>query len=153
MLKIGDKLPDLSLPNEKGEDTRLYDQIGKHPQLIYFYPKDETPGCTMEACTFRDYHNEFAEHGAIVYGISNDSVKSHERFKKKHSLNFSLLSDQNRKAEKAFGVKRNLFGLLPGRVTFLADKEGIIRFIFDSATQPKKHVLEALRFLKKNIPA
>ena len=147
MLEIGNKIPDITLPDENGINVRLKDYIGKKPLIIYFYPKDETPGCIREACSFRDSFDEFQQLGALVIGISNDSVKSHFLFKKKYRLNFTLLSDKSRIAERSFKVKRNLLGLLPGRVTFGVDLKGIVRFCFDSALNPKKHVKESLSFL------
>jgi peroxiredoxin Q/BCP len=151
MINIGDTIPDISLKDDSGTWIRLHDYIGKKPMVIYFYPKDETPGCTAEACEFRDNYEDFESLGAVVFGISGDSVNSHQRFKRKHRLNFGLLSDEHRKAEKAFGVKRNLFGLLPGRVTFVTNIDGVIKYQFDSATQPKQHVKRTLKFLEDNL--
>ncbi len=151
MLKEGNLIPDISLKDDEGETVRLHDYIGQSPLVIYFYPKDDTPGCTIEACGFRDYNDDFQEVGAKVFGISGDSEESHRKFKKKYRLNFSLLSDIHRKAEKAFGVKRNLLGLLPGRVTFVTDLEGRIILVFDSALNPRKHVQEALNKLRGSI--
>lgn len=148
MLEIGKKLPDLSLEDENNEMIRLHDHTGI-PMVIYFYPKDDTPGCTAEACSFRDSYEDFMELGAVVYGISADSPASHKRFKEKHRLNFSLLTDRKKQAEKAFKVPRNLFGLLPGRVTFIVDREGKIAHHFNSALNPQKHIDESLKALKK----
>lgn len=149
-MKKGELLPDITLLNEDGEKTRLHDYIGKNPLVIYFYPKNETPGCTKEACTFRDQFEEFEEINAKIFGISSDSVASHKRFAFKYQLKFQLLSDKGRKAEKAFGVKRSLLGLLPGRVTFVFDIEGRLIHEFNSSFQPDRHIKEALDALKSN---
>ncbi len=136
------------MKDQNGEEVSFNDLIGT-PLVIYFYPKDETPGCTKEACEFRDDYSEFEAFGAKVFGISADSIKSHERFAARHRLNFSLLSDTSRKAEKAFGVPRNLFGMLPGRVTFVFDNEGKLVHTFNSALRVDRHAKEALHALKK----
>lgn len=148
-LKTGDLIPPLTLPDQNGNNVSLSDLTGSSPVVIYFYPKDETPGCIAEACSFRDQYEDFEAAGAKVFGISGDSVKSHAKFAKRLKLNFSLLSDQSKKAERAFGVERNLFGLVPGRVTFVFDKEGKLQYEFNSAIQATKHISEALQALKK----
>ena len=133
MLKIGENLPDIQLPNQDGEMISLHSFKGKNPLVIYFYPKNNTPGCTIEACSFRDSYEDFLSLGAVVIGISGDTVASHKSVAEKRKLPFILLSDSNREAERAFGVERNLFGLLPGRVTFIADQHGrIYRYFFIS---------------------
>lgn len=147
-LKKGDRIPDITLNDQNAEPVSLYEFTGKMALVVYFYPKDETSGCTAEACGFRDQYEEFEEVGARVIGISSDSVKSHEKFAKKHDLNFTILSDPKREARNAFGVKRNLFGLLPGRVTFVFNKEGKLIKEFSSAFQARKHIDEALKALK-----
>lgn len=116
--------------------------------VCYFYPKDHTPGCTLEACEFRNEWQGFEKYNVKVFGISADGEKSHQRFKAKHKLPFSLLSDKNHVAEKAFGVPRNLFGLLPGRVTFVIDKQGVIQHVFDSALHATRHPHEALKIIR-----
>ena len=116
--------------------------------MIYFYPKDDSPGCTKEACSFRDQFEVFKEADAVIIGISGQSVKSHKEFAEKHRLNFTLLSDEGDKIRKQFGVPTNLLGLLPGRVTYIADKTGKVIFIFNSQTKATEHVDEALRILK-----
>lgn len=148
-LKIGDSIPNISLLDQNGEKVSLGELKGTTPLVIYFYPKDETPGCIAEACSFRDQYEDFEKAGAKVYGISGDSVDSHAKFAKRLKLNFSLLSDSSKRAEKAFGVERNLFGLIPGRVTFIFDKEGKLQYEFSSAVQATKHISEALRALEK----
>ena len=116
--------------------------------MIYFYPKDDTPGCTKEACYFRDEYDVFEKADALIIGISGQSVDSHKKFAEKYHLNFTLLSDEENKVRKLFGVPVNLFGLLPGRVTYIIDKSGKVVYIFNSQTQAKRHVDEALRILK-----
>lgn len=101
------------------------------PVVVYFYPKDDTPGCTAEACAFRDQYQDFTQAGAEVIGISSDGPESHAHFAGKHRLPFVLLSDQGGAVRKAYGVSAML-GLLPGRVTFVLDKSGTIRHMFSS---------------------
>lgn len=149
MLNVGDPIPAISLKDQDGELVNLQDFKGKHPLVVYFYPKDDTPGCTKEACEFRNEYEQFEQYDAKIFGISSDSEKSHKRFIAKHSLNFSLLSDKGRKAEKAFGVPRSLFGLLPGRVTFVIDKQGVIQHVLNSQTDARRHTHESLKVLRR----
>ncbi|WP_330204935.1 peroxiredoxin [Cyanobacterium sp. Dongsha4] len=146
-LKIGDRTPDFTLPSADGKNVSLSEFLGKKSVVIYFYPKDDTPGCTIESCTFRDSYEEFKEAGAEVIGISSDSPQSHQQFASKYQLPFILLSDSQGKVRKLFGVPNALF-LLPGRVTYVIDKEGIVRHIFNSMMDFKAHVDEALKTIK-----
>lgn len=148
LLKAGDKVPMFELPDQHGQMVNIEDLVGKKNLVIYFYPKDYTPGCTAEACSFRDQYEVFKEHEAEVVGISTDGSSRHGAFANSYKLDFVLLSDKDRKVEKLFGVPRSLFGLLPGRVTFIVDKQGIIRHVFQSQTQATQHVAEALRVVK-----
>jgi len=148
-LKVGDKCPSFSLNNQKGEKIDISNIIGSKNILIYFYPKDETYGCTQQACSFRDAYDEFLEYDCEVFGISSDDKKSHDNFSNKHNLNFDILSDVNNEVRNMFGVPRSLFGLVSGRVTYLVDKKGEIVWIFNSQINAKKHIEEALNFLKK----
>lgn len=148
MLQIGDLLPDLTMQDQNGNQVSLKDYKDKHPLVIYFYPKDNTQVCTAQACGFRDNYEEFQETGAEVIGISRDSVSSHQTVTKKRKLPFVLLSDANGKALKAFGVPKMLFGLLPGRVTFVADKSGKIIHTFRSDLHADKHIKESLKKLR-----
>lgn len=116
--------------------------------VIYFYPKDDTPDCTKEACSFRDQFEVFEEANAMIIGISSQSVESHLAFAKKHRLNFTLLSDEEKKVRKLFGVPTDLLGILPGRGTYVINKEGRVVFIFNSQIQAEKHVKESLRILQ-----
>ncbi|MBC7494261.1 MAG: peroxiredoxin [Flavobacterium sp.] len=147
-LKIGDKLPNFTSIDENGNlfDSTLI--FGKQPVVVYFYPKDDTPGCTTQACSFRDQYQDFKDQGAEVIGISGDSIAAHQKFVKRYKLPFILLSDTNKKIRKLFDVPTNLFGLIPGRVTYVADKNGIIQLIFDSMAA-KVHIVKALEILKK----
>ncbi|MCG9886371.1 MAG: peroxiredoxin [Cyanobacteria bacterium] len=146
-IQIGDKAPDFSLPTQTGETVTLSSFVGKQPVVVYFYPKDDTPGCTLEACGFRDSYGDFAAAGAVVIGISADSVESHQRFGAKHNLPFLLVSDAKNEARKAFGVPNELF-VLPGRVTYVIDREGVVRHIFNSMLNAKGHVEEALKTVR-----
>lgn len=148
-MKIGDSLPNFSLLNEEGENVNSHSWIGQ-PLVVYFYPKDDTPGCTAEACSFRDQFAEFDEMGAKVVGISSDSVESHKNFKLKHRLPYTLLADTAGAIKKKFGVKGNLFGLIPGRVTYIFNKEGRLLHEFSSQLNVTKHVAESIAILKKN---
>jgi len=147
-LQVGDKIPNFSAKDNKGNDFDSNSIIGKKPVVIYFYPKDNTPGCTAQACSFRDQYEDFKDLGAEVIGISSDSVSSHEKFIQKYKLPFILLSDSNKKIRNLFGVKANLFGLLPGRVTYVADKNGIIQLVFDSM-MASSHIPKALKIITK----
>ncbi|MGB8346490.1 MAG: peroxiredoxin [Ktedonobacteraceae bacterium] len=147
-VKVGDYAPNFTLPDQSGEQVSLWDVIGKSAIVLYFYPKDDTPGCTTEACAFRDSYEIFKDAGAEVIGVSSDSADSHQRFAAKHRLPFILLSDKDRAVRKLYGVS-STFGLLPGRVTYVIDKKGIVRHIFDSQFAPQKHISEALETLQK----
>ena len=147
-LSIGDKAPDFTLPSQSGEPLKLSELWAKRTVVLYFYPKDDTPGCTVEACSFRDRFDEFAEAGAAVVGISSDSTASHEKFAGKHKLPMTLLSDQDGAVRKRYGVKSTL-GIMPGRATFVIDQGGIVRHVFVSQLRADKHVTEALAVVQK----
>lgn len=147
-LRPGDQAPDFELPAADGTRVRLSDYRGKSEVVLFFYPKDHTPACTMEACSFRDSHEAFQDAGAVVIGVSSDSPDSHRRFADRFRLPYLLLSDADGTLRERFGVARTL-GLFPGRVTYLIDREGIIRHIFSSQLQPWRHVGEALDVLAK----
>jgi peroxiredoxin Q/BCP len=146
-IQVGSKAPDFSLPDQNGNRFNLSDYLGKVKLVIFFYPKDESYGCTKEACSFRDSYEVFRGAGAEVVGISPDNVASHQAFAANHKLPFILLSDKDRVVAGKFGVGKTL-GLLPGRVTFVIDRHGIIRMIFNSQLSYEKHVEEALAELK-----
>lgn len=148
-IKIGSSIPEFVLPDQNGNLFDINSVIGNKNLVIYFYPKDDSPGCTAQACSFRDQFEVFTEADAIIIGISGQSVESHKEFAEKHRLSFTLLSDEGDKLRKQFGVPTNLLGILPGRVTYIVDKKGKVIYIFDSQMQVTKHVDEALRILKQ----
>ena len=148
-IKIGSNIPTFALPDQNGNLFDINSVLGKKNLVIYFYPKNDSPGCTKEACSFRDQFEVFKEADAVIIGISGQSVKSHKEFAEKYRLSFTLLSDEGNKVRKQFGVPSDMLGLLPGRVTFIADKKGKVIYIFNSQTQATKHVDEALRILKE----
>ncbi|MRX38687.1 redoxin domain-containing protein [Flavobacterium sp. LC2016-23] len=147
-LKTGDIVPNFTAKDSHGEVFESQSVLGRKPLVIYFYPKDNTPGCTTEACSFRDQYEDFKDLGAEVIGISSDTVKSHQKFANKHQLPFILLSDQDKKLRHLFGVRDNLFGLLPGRVTYIIDRNGVVILIFDSINA-SKHIPKALKTIKE----
>jgi peroxiredoxin Q/BCP len=147
-LSIGDQCPSFSLLDQHGATINSSDLIGTQLLVIYFYPKDDTPACTKEACSFRDSHADFADLGCKVIGISSDSVSAHLKFAEKHRLNFTLLADVNGEVRKSFGVPRALFGILPGRVTYIIDLKGTVQGIFNSMTDPFGHIAHALETIK-----
>ena len=143
MLQVGDRAPDFTLPAADGRSVSLAEFRGKKVVVLFFYPKDETPGCTKEACEFRDSYEQFGEAGAEVIGVSDDDVESHKKFAAHHRLPMLLLSDVGGKVRELFGVKA-LLGILPDRVTFVIDKDGTIRHTFAARLRFGKHVEEAL---------
>lgn len=147
-VKVGDKAPDFTLPSNTGENVTLSSFFGKKNVVLYFYPKDESRGCTKEACTFRDSYEVFKDLGAEVLGVSSQSVESHEAFANKYMLPFPLLSDKDSKVRELYGVPSTL-GLIPGRVTYIIDKQGMVRHVFSSQFQAEKHIEEALNVLKQ----
>ena len=139
---VGSKAPDFTLPSQSGELVNLSDFLGHKPAVLFFYPKDGTPGCTKQASAFRDGYEEFGKLDAEVIGISSDSVESHRSFAEKHSLPFLLLSDEGGKVRMLYGVP-STFGLFPGRVTYVIDAEGVVRHVFASQLDMEKHVEKA----------
>ncbi len=148
-IKTGDKLPSFTLNDQNGKLFSIDDLIGKKNIVIYFYPKDETSICTAEAEGFRDASTRFEGVDATIIGISSDSVNSHKNFAKNHKLPFILLSDPDKKVQNLFAVPKDLLGMLPGRTTYIANKEGIVIHIFDHAFSADKHVAAALKSLQK----
>ena len=143
-VKVGEVAPDFTLPDQDGRPVTLSSLRGK-VVVLYFYPKDFTSGCTKEACHFRDAYEDFTETGAEVIGVSADSQESHRKFRDTYLLPFSLLSDEKGDVKRLYGVSGHL---LPGRVTFVIDKNGFVRHVFSSQTDMKAHVDEALKILK-----
>ena len=147
-IQVGDKAPDFTLVSQSGEPVRLYDRIGDGVVVLYFYPKDETRGCTAEACAFRDSHEVFAKAGAEVIGVSSDSPGKHAAFAEHHKLPFTLLSDKGGQIRKSYGVPAAL-GLIPGRVTYVIDRTGTVRHVFNSLTNISQHVSDALEVVQR----
>ena len=146
-IKEGDRMPAFELPDQTGARVTLASLLGKGPLVIFFYPKDDTPGCTAEACSVRDQHDVFAEAGATVVGISGDDVDSHAGFAKKYGLPFTLLSDSDNAYRKAVRVPSTL-GILPGRVTYVLDAKGTVLKRFSSQLGATRHIDEALDAVK-----
>jgi thioredoxin-dependent peroxiredoxin len=146
-VSAGEAAPDFALPSASGETVRLSDFRGKSEVVLFFYPKDHSPACTMEACSFRDSYEAFRAAGAEVIGISADSEESHQGFARRFRLPFRLLADREGAVRARYGIPRT-FGLVPGRVTYLIDREGIVRHVFSSQFQPWRHVAEALGVLR-----
>jgi len=146
-IRAGDKAPDFTLPSQSGEQVRLYDRLGERVVVLYFYPRDDTRGCTAEACAFRDSFEAFTDAGAEVIGVSSDSVDRHAAFAGKHELPFTLLSDKGGQVRKSYGVPAVL-GMVPGRVTYVIDREGTVRHSFNSMTNIGQHISDALRIVR-----
>jgi len=152
-IKTGDYIPDFSLKDQNGNIFKIGDYLGKKKLVIFFYPQDGSLNCTKEACYFRDLSDVFDEADAIVIGISGQSVESHNEFADKNNLKYTLLSDKDNTVRKLFGVPSRVFGLIPGRVTYVADRSGKVVYIFDSQTDTQRHADEALKIcllLKKD---
>jgi peroxiredoxin Q/BCP len=149
-LKPGSRIPEFSLPDQDGNMFSVTETLKSKPLVLFFYPKDNTPGCIRQVCSFRDSYEDFLEAGAEVIGISSDSVTSHAAFTSKHKLPFRLLSDKGQRVRKQFQVQGRLFNLLPGRETYLIDRQGIVRLVFNSMdpSAHKKKALKALTQLK-----
>ena len=145
-VRVGAKAPTFALPSQSGATVKLEDFLGK-PVVLFFYPKDNTLGCTKEVCAFRDSFEAFGNLDAEVIGISSDSVESHRAFANKYVLPFALLSDEGGKVRKLYGVP-NTLGLFPGRVTYVVDEEGVVRHIFSSQLGVERHVQEAIEALR-----
>ncbi len=146
-VEVGSVAPDFTLPSQSGDMVSLEDFLGHKPVILFFYPKDDTPGCTKQACAFRDNYEEFRKLDAKVIGISSDSVESHESFAARYNLPFTLLSDEGGIVRKLYGVP-NTFGLFPGRVTYVIDQEGVVRHVFSSQVEAARHVEEALKTVR-----
>jgi peroxiredoxin Q/BCP len=144
---VGDKAPDFTLRDQNGKKVSLTDFRGRKAVVLFFYPKDETAGCTREACGFRDSYKDFVKAGAEVIGVSGDSVDAHKSFADHHRLPFPLLSDEGNRVRKAYGVPATLW-TLPGRVTYVIDKSGVVRHVFNSQLQATRHIDEALGVVK-----
>ena len=148
MIQIGDSCPEFTLKNQFSEDYSVNQVLGNINVVIYFYPKDETRGCTQEACSFRDRYEEFQDLGCEVIGISSDSEQKHREFTQKHRLPFILLADTKQVVRKLFGVPGSLFGLIPGRVTYIIGKDKKVKGIFNSLLNPQGHIDHALELVE-----
>jgi peroxiredoxin Q/BCP len=147
-IEIGNKIPSFQLKDQHGNWFNVESVLGKKNLVLFFYPKDDTPGCTKEACYFRDLYEDFVEADAEVIGISGQSTESHKQFAEKYHLSYTLLSDKGNQLRKKFGVPANIFGLLPGRVTYVVNKDGEVIHIFNSQSNITGHVEEALKILQ-----
>ena len=147
-VQVGDKAPDFALPSQSGDQVRLSDRLGERVVVLYFYPKDNTRGCTAEACAFRDSHEVFTDAGAEVIGISSDSTDRHAAFAGRHNLPFTLLSDRGGRVRKSYGVP-SVLGVIPGRVTYVIDRTGTVRHVFSSMTNIDQHVNDALEVVRQ----
>lgn len=147
-LIVDEAAPDFSLKDQDGKTVKLSDFKDKKNVVVYFYPKDNTPVCTKESCSFRDAYEVFKKMGAEVIGVSGDSVESHKKFAEEHRLPFTLLSDEDGKLRKAWGVPKTA-KVMPGRVTYVIDKQGVVKHIFNSQMDSSKHVDEAKTVLEK----
>ena len=140
-IAVGDKAPAFSLKDQNGIE-RCLNNIGEKALVLFFYPKDDTPGCTIEACSFRDQYATLQQLGAEVWGVSGDSATSHRRFAERHQLPYPLLVDEQNKLRKQFGVPNSLI-LLPGRVTYVIDKNKIVKLVFNAMLDANAHVAKA----------
>jgi thioredoxin-dependent peroxiredoxin len=147
-VNVGDRAPDFTLPSQTGEKISLQDFLGKRCVVLYFYPKDNTPGCTAESCAFRDSYTVFQDLGAEVLGVSSDPISAHQGFAASYQLPFKLLSDEGGQVRKQYGVPATL-GILPGRVTYVIDQQGVIRHVFNSQFNFKGHIEAAIATLKQ----
>lgn len=147
-ISIGDPLPEFILKDQDGNDFNSTEKIGNQPLVLFFYPKDFTPGCTREVCDFRDQYEDFTDLGAMVVGVSSDSTKMHARFASRFRLPFTLLSDPKSKVGRIFGIKNSFLNLLPGRETFVFDKEGKLAHHYRNS-MANDHMKQALSALQK----
>lgn len=147
-VEVGSNVPEFSLPDQNGRAFNISSILRKKNIVLYFYPKDDSPGCTKEACSFRDQYEIFKEIGAEIIGISSDDVESHKKFADKYRLPYTLLSDGKNEVRRLFGVPSNLLGLIPGRVTYVINTEGKVIHIFNSQKEAEKHIEESMKALK-----
>lgn len=143
-IRVGDKAPEFSATAQDGRVVRLADYVGRKALVLFFYPKDNSPICTKEACSFRDSYERFVEAGAEVVGVSGDSEDSHQAFASQHRLSFPLISDPKGALRKLFGVSSTL-GIIPGRATYVIDKQGIVRLVYSAQFASDEHVRKALQ--------
>ncbi len=146
-MKIGAQIPEFPLKDRNGTSISSHSFIGKKKVVVYFYPKDETKVCTAQACAFRDSFQDFLDLGCEVIGISSDSDERHQQFMSRHKLPFILVSDPQKEIRKLFGVPKDVFGLLPGRYTYIFNRDGILIKIFHAAFNANAHITTALDVL------
>ena len=147
-IREGDLAPDIKFLAHTNELISLHRYRGKKAVVVYFYPKNHTPICTRQACAFRDVYHDLLESGAVVIGVSSDSKQSHHSFARSYNLPFVLVSDADDNLRQIFGVPKTL-GVLPGRVTYVIDKQGIVRRIFNAQFLGERHAAEALKIIKE----
>lgn len=145
-LSKGDKCPDFETLTDSGEKFKLYDHVGTKNIVLYFYPKDNTPGCTAEACSFRDNWERINKFNVEVFGVSSDTEDSHKKFKEKHNLPFTLLTDKDKRIRSLYGATGML---LPPRITFVIDRNGIITHVYNSQIKPVNHVEQVIKALSQ----
>lgn len=150
-VKVGDKVPSFVLKDQFGNSFDMDDYFGKTAMVVYFYPKDDTPGCTKEACSFRDSYQDFTDKNIKVIGISGDDVESHKNFADKYNLPFTLLADVDNEVRTQFGVKANMLGLIPGRVTYVVDINGTVVFMYESQLKAEKHIQKSIEAINTSI--
>lgn len=148
MLKINDKAPDFKAKDHNGNSISLSNYLGNKYVVLFFYPKDFTPGCTAEACAFRDAYEDFLDAGAEVIGISGDGDASHQNFAKQHKLPYPLLPDTDKKIRKAYDIPTSLLGMVTGRITYLVNKEGLIKYAYRDNLNPVAHIKAILNLIK-----
>jgi len=150
-VQVGDSAPDFTRTTQNGTTINLKSFQGQKAVVLYFYPKDETSVCTDEACGFRDRYEDFKTAGAEVIGVSSDSAESHKAFAAHYHLPFELISDSDDSLRELYGVapEQTSFGLLPGRVTYVIDKEGVVQLVFASVLESEPHIAKALQLLQQ----
>ena len=145
---VGERAIPFTLPDQDGKPFRLTDAIARGPVVVFFYPKDGTPACTAEACSFRDASADFAAAGATVVGISSDNAAAHAKFAAEHKLSYPILVDEGGRVRAQWKVPRALFGMVDGRVTYVIDRQGVVRHRHEGLLGAKKHVEEALAVVR-----
>lgn len=147
-LTVGDRAPEVTAVAHDGRRVALSEFLGHGPVVLFFYPKDGTSICTKEVCAFRDAYEDFVRSGAVVLGVSSDGEQTHRRFAERQNLPFTLLSDPDKALRRAFGVPKT-WGFLPGRVTYVLDRDGFIRHVFNAQFTADRHVAEALATVRQ----
>ncbi len=149
VLEVGSKAPDFTLEDQNGQPVHLADRIGRNVIVLFFYPKDNSAGCTAEACAFRDSYQDFQDAGADVIGISGGTTETKQQFVSKNRLPYTLVTDPDGAIAQAYRIGKGFLGLWSGRVTFVIDRDGIIRHRFESNINMDAHTHEALKIVRK----